>query len=207
MRIKGVDDGGDHAGGGGDGETDEVFAIRAAGIFGNRVKGNIEAGQTGCAAEEEEKSDEVGPALELDSHVEIREDGPIDELDAPGEGEDAGGDAEADDVGEGVELAAEIGDGVGHAGDAAVESVDEDGDANIDSGEFEMARGTGDVEGEIHGAEEGFHDGEEAQQEVAGGEESGEGVGGAAGTPVRGVGIDEAFGDVETRHGTTFCGR
>src|SRR6202022_2207765 len=40
------------------------------------------------------------------------------------------GDAEADDVGEGVELHAEFGGGAGHAGDAAVERIEEDGEAD-----------------------------------------------------------------------------
>src|SRR5260221_4421552 len=49
---------------------------------------------------------------------------------APGVGHERRGDAEADDVGEGVELHAEFGGSAGHAGDAAVERIEEDGEAD-----------------------------------------------------------------------------
>ena len=57
---------------------------------------------------------------------------------SPGEGEDAGGDAEGDDIGQGIELAAEVAFGVGEAGDAAIECVEGDGEADGDGGVVEV---------------------------------------------------------------------
>src|SRR5260370_27106503 len=49
---------------------------------------------------------------------------------APGVGHERRGDTEANDVGEGVELHTELGSGAGHAGDATVEGIEENGEAD-----------------------------------------------------------------------------
>ena len=62
------------------------------------------------------------------------------DAEAPDVGQHAGRDAEGDDVGEGVELTAEVAGGVGDAGDAAVQRVEEDGKADGQGGEVEVVR-------------------------------------------------------------------
>ena len=59
---------------------------------------------------------------------------------APDIGKHAGRDAEGDDVGERVELLAEVAGGVGHAGDAAVDAIEEDGEADGERGAVEVRR-------------------------------------------------------------------
>src|SRR5262249_33672813 len=48
----------------------------------------------------------------------------------PGVSEDGGGDAEANHIGQGIELHAELGVGAGHARDAPVHGIKENGDAD-----------------------------------------------------------------------------
>ena len=160
-----MNDGGNDAGGGRDGHPDEVFAVGAAGIFRDGVDADVEAGETAGSAEKEEKADEGAELNELEAVVVVHH--PGEGAESPGEGEDAGGDAEGDDVGEGIELAAEVAFGVGEAGDAAIEGVERDGEADGDGGVIEMMRREG-------GAFEALGDGEEAGRDVDRGEERGQ---------------------------------
>ena len=55
---KRVNDGGNDARCSRNGHADEIFAIGTARIFGNRVDADVEAGETGRSAEQEEEADE-----------------------------------------------------------------------------------------------------------------------------------------------------
>ena len=93
--------------------------------------------------------------------VQLRVDGVGQEMKAPDDGQQAGRDAEGDDVGQRIELLAEVAGGVGHAGDAAVERVEGDGEEDGDGRPVKMGvrvavaaeRGNGLGDGEVAGAD------------------------------------------------------
>ncbi len=120
--------------------------------------------------------------------------------DAPGEREHGGSDAEGDDVGERIHLAAEIADGVGHAGDAAVQAIQHHGGADGLGGDFEMRIAAELSAGAEQRALDGANDGDESEKDIAGGEQRGQRVGGAPGTPRGRTGIEEPFLEGEPRH-------
>ena len=100
--------------------------------------------------------------------------------DLPEQAEHGGGDAESDDIGEGVELAAKVGLGVGHSGDASVEGVERDGKKDREGGAVEVAVVSCNA---LHA----LSDGVEASGDVAGGEEGGKDEHAAAGTTAGGA--------------------
>jgi hypothetical protein len=150
-------DGGDEAGGGGDGEAGEVTSAAAEVVGG----GDVEAGEAEGTAKQIKAGDE--PADLVRDVVE-------DDL----EDEECGGHAKADDVGEGIELATKGAFLAAHAGEAAVEEIADAGDENaVDADKV----GVGPVFAAgfaLEGAVDDFEDGEEAEDEVAGGHQVGQ---------------------------------
>ncbi len=82
----------------------------------------------------------------------------------------AGRDAEGDDVGERIHFAAKIADGVGHAGDAAVQSIQHHCGADGFGGHFEMRIGAELSAGAQQRAFQRANDRDESQKNVACGE-------------------------------------
>src|SRR6185295_1352507 len=183
--IRGVGDGNNHAGGCGDGEAHKILAVRPAGVFRARVGLDVETGEASDAAEQEQERDEVAGAHEMLAEKRERT---AYEVNAPGEGEDGGREAESDGVGEGIHFAAEIADGVRHAGDAAVETVEYDRCADHFRRYFKVnvsAKTTG-LRGD--GSFKGFQDSHEPEEDISRSEHGGKGIGRAIGAPVRGTG-------------------
>src|SRR6202034_4572327 len=133
-----VNDGCEDSGGGRDRHADKILAIGAAGILGDGVDADVEAGEAAGAAEQKEEADECAELHELEAHIVVHGEGKG--AKSPGVSEDAGGDAEGDDVGERVELLAEFALGIGKAGNTAVEGVEGDGETDGDSGVGAMMR-------------------------------------------------------------------
>ena len=89
---------------------------------------------------------------------------------APGVGQNGGSDAEGDDVGERIHFAAEIADGVRHAGDAAVQPVQHHGGADRLGRHFEVRIGAELSAGREQRAFDGAKNGDESEKDIAGGE-------------------------------------
>jgi hypothetical protein len=101
------------------------------------------------------------------------------ELHAPHKGENGRRDAEADHVCQRIEFAAELAGGVGHAGDAAIESVEDEGEADGLGGNIEIGGSLAGVRREDQRALDGAQNAEIAKEDVGGGEERRQRVGGA----------------------------
>src|SRR5215472_11677346 len=119
--MKGVHDGRDDAGRSGGGHADEILRTSGSHAL------NVEASQPPRAAYEKSQAAEPSEAAQLAKGLGREVD---DAADAPGKGENGRRYAKADDVGQRVELHAEFGVGAGHAGDATVERVENDGDSD-----------------------------------------------------------------------------
>src|SRR5579862_6198399 len=128
------------------------------------------------------------------------------ELDAPGVCQYGRRDAEADHIGQRVHFTAEIANGLSEARDAAVQAVEKNGNSDGDGCGAKMSvrgRGTLRVQLGVHDcAAERLHDGVEAQEHVACGEQSWQGVDGSPRTSVGRAGIDQPFLQPQSFHTT-----
>src|ERR1700675_3455865 len=86
---------------------------------------------------------------------------------APHPGKERWGNAEGDDVCERIEFSAEIAGGVGHARDAAVQTVEQYGKADGHGGEVQ-------VPGVTRGAMHGLKNGVETRRDICRGEQRGQ---------------------------------
>ena len=121
----------------------------------------------------------------------------VDELHAPGERQHRRRDAEADHVGERIHFAAEIADGVGHARDAAVQAIQEDGDAD---GILAAVSKCSDAPRRVVppasiAPSKELQDRDVAEENVARGEQRRQGVGRAPRAAVRRRGIDQPISE------------
>ena len=89
----------------------------------------------------------------------------------------AGGHAEGNDVGQGIEFAPEFAGGVGHAGDAAIKPVQDEGEADGFGGHLKIEHGLARVGGPDDRAVDGAHDGEIAKENIARRKERGQRIG------------------------------
>ena len=131
---------GQQASGGGNGHADKILAAGPAGIARLGVVADVEARQARGAAEQEKKADEGAGLHQVLTQLRVDRIGQ--EMEAPDKGQQAGRHAKGDHVGERVEFPAEVAGGVGHAGDAAVERVEGNGEEDGDGRpvEVHMAR-------------------------------------------------------------------
>ncbi len=176
-----------------DRQADEVFAIRPAGILRHGVLLNIEPRQPRRAAQQEQERKEVAGALEIFEDHRIG--GLLDEQHSPHERERRGSEAERDHVSQRIHLAAEIAHCVGHARDAAVETVQENSPAKQGSGRLKMEARAGCSLGEPHRSIEHFEQRVESQENISRGEQRRQRVGRATGAALRGARIDQAFAE------------
>jgi len=119
--MKAMHDRGDDASRSGSGHADEI--LRTAGSHAL----NVEASQSPRTADKKSEAAEPSESAQLAKGFRWKVG---DAADSPGKRENGGRDAKANDVGERVELHAEFGVGAGHAGDATVERIENDSDAD-----------------------------------------------------------------------------
>ena len=123
---------------------------------------NIEAGQAAGAGDHEHEGGDGAQLHQARAQLAVGQDGQ--QAESPHPGEHGGGHAEGDDVGQRVQLAAEVAGGAGHARDAPVEHVEDDGEADGAGGKVE-------VPGLRHRALHGLGDRKVAEGHVGGGEQ------------------------------------
>ena len=123
-------------------------------------------------------------------------------LDAPGERQHGRGDAEGDHVGKRIHFAAEIADRICHARDAAIQPIQNHRDADGYGRDFEM-RIAAEVVRPLPTKRLQWiaDDSDEAEKNIASGEQSGQRIGGAARTTGRRARIEESLLPSEFCHG------
>ena len=164
--------------------------------FLSHIPGGEGAGEAGGAAQQIEKGEEVASAMVVQQSTGHHK------LDTPGVGENGGSDAEGDYVGERIHLSAEIAGGVGEASDSAIQAVQHDGDSNGLSRDLEIRVAAKVPGGSEQDSLDGPHDGDKSKEDVAGREQCGQCIGGAARFSCRRAWIEEPLLERELGHQT-----
>ncbi len=120
--------GGDGAGTGGNRHADKILSSRTAGIGGLGVHLDIEARQAAGSGQKENKGRDGAQLNDAGAHIQITSE--RQHAKAPVPGQYRRSDAKCDHVRQRVQFATEGAGRVGEARDAAVEKIEDDGDAN-----------------------------------------------------------------------------
>src|SRR5258708_22363203 len=118
---------GDHAGSGRNRHPNKIFLARASRIGWLRVGADVETGEAAGSGHQEQKTSNAAQLREFD--VPCREQYRRDAVKAPGPGQHGGGNPECDYICQRVEFSAEVAAGAGHAGDAAIKTVEQNSEA------------------------------------------------------------------------------
>lgn len=104
------------------GHAHEIFAVRLAGILGQRIVADVESRQASRSAQQKQETKKRAKFNQFLAKRWIHRDGQHGE--SPGKRQDAGGDAEGDDVRERIQFFTELAGGVRHASDTAIQGVE-----------------------------------------------------------------------------------
>ena len=157
-------DGGDETGGGGNGESAEIFGT--VGQLGGEGEG-VEAGEAHGTANEVDEADHPSEADREFCKNDFKN-------------EEGGGNAEGDDVGEGIEFATEVAFLATEASEAAVEDVEDEGSEDPEEAGF-VGLGPSDIIfGLKKAALNNLEYGHKAAEEISCGHDTGEEVGHSA---------------------------